>query len=59
LNRLFPDLHTSLEPEELVQITKDYLSLTEQELNDIKNKNRQDILNNHTYIHRIEEMLKL
>jgi len=59
LNRLFPDVKTSPDPQELVQITKDYLSLTEQELNDIKNKNRQDILDNHTYVHRIEELLKL
>ena len=59
LNRLFPSVRTSLDAEELVQITKDYLSLTEQELNDIKNKNRQDILDNHTYVHRVEELLKL
>jgi hypothetical protein len=57
LNRIFPNLRTSLDPDEIVQITKDYLSLSEKELNDIKEENRQNILENHTYINRVKAML--
>ena len=46
LNRIFPNLKTSLEPDKIVQITKNYLSLSEKELNDIKEENRQNILDN-------------
>ena len=59
LNNLFPTTKTSLNPDELVEITKNYLSLTEKELNDIKDKNRQDILDNHCYTNRVEQLLKL
>tara|TARA_R110000824_G_scaffold10089_2_gene44830 strand:- start:8385 stop:9302 length:918 start_codon:yes stop_codon:yes gene_type:complete len=59
LNRLFPQLKTSLEADELVQITKDYLSLTEVELNDIKEHNRQMVMDNHCYTHRVKSLLKL
>ena len=59
LNNLFPNTRTSLSPEELVQITKEYLSLSEKELADIKEQNRQNIQDNHTYIKRVEELMKL
>lgn len=59
LNRLFPQLKTSLEADELVQITKDYLSLTEVELNDIKEHNRQMVMDNHCYTHRVKSLLEL
>jgi spore maturation protein CgeB len=59
VNRLFPNIRTSLDPNELVQITKDYLSLTTKELNDIKEENRQNILENHSYINRVQQFLNL
>ena len=59
LNRLFPDIKTSLDATGLVDITKEYLSLTERELLDIKEKNIQNILENHCYTNRVESLLSL
>ena len=59
LNDIFPNLKTSLDSDELVQITKDYLSLTEKELNEIKEENRQNILDNHCYTNRVQQLLDL
>lgn len=59
LNNLFPTVKTSLESEELVQITKDYLSLTDAELNVIKEENRQLILDKHCYTNRVDALLAL
>jgi spore maturation protein CgeB len=59
LNSIFPNVKTSLDSDELVQITKDYLSLTEKELNDIKEQNKQNILENHCYTNRVQQMLDL
>jgi hypothetical protein len=59
LERIFPEVKTTLDPSELVRITKDYLSLSEKELNDIKEKNRQHVLDNHCYTHRVKELLAL
>jgi len=59
LNNLFPDIKTSLDSQQLVELTKNVLSLTETELNDIKEKNKQNILDNHCYTNRVEELLNL
>lgn len=59
LSRLFPDIKTTLDADEMLQMTKDVLSLTEAERNDIKETNREVILNNHCYTHRIKQMLEL
>ena len=59
LSRLFPDIKTTLDADEMLQITKDVLSLTEAERNDIKETNREVILNNHCYTHRAKQMLEL
>ena len=59
LNRIFPDLKTSLDSSEIVQITEQYLSLTEKELQDIKEQNIQNILENHCYTNRVESLLSL
>ena len=59
LNRMFPDLKTSLDSSEIVQITQQYLSLTEKELEDIKEQNIQNILENHCYTNRVESLLSL
>lgn len=59
LNNLFPQVNTSLDPDEIVKITKELLSLSESELQQIKDKNKNDILSNHCYTNRIQELLKL
>ncbi len=59
LSRLFPDIKTTLDADEMLQMTKDVLSLTEAERNDIKEINREVILNNHCYTHRAKQMLEL
>jgi len=59
LENILPNVKTSNEPAELVRFTKEYLSLTEKEINDIKEENRQDILDNHCYTHRVEQLLAL
>jgi len=57
--RLFPNLETSSEPEEMVRIAKQYLELSEKELSDLKEENMQNILDNHCYTHRVKALLDL
>jgi hypothetical protein len=59
LNELFPDVPTTNSPEESINQINCFLSLTEKELNNIKEKNRNMILENHTYTKRIEALLSL
>ena len=59
LNRIFPNIKTSLESGEIVEITKEYLSLSDKELADIKEENIQNILENHCYTNRVESLLLL
>jgi hypothetical protein len=59
LERVFPNIKTSNTPTELVEFTKEYISLTEKELGDIKEENRQNILDNHCYTHRVQQLLSL
>ena len=59
LNRIFPELKTSLDSQEIVEITKQYVSLTDQELNNLKEQGRQNILDNHCYTNRVKSLLEL
>jgi len=59
LGRLFPNIKTSLDANEIVKVTRDLLALPAKELQDIKNKNKHDVLTNHCYTNRIEELLKI
>lgn len=59
LNRLFPGVKMSLNANDLVNYTKEILSLTDMEFNKIKEENRLNILENHCYTNRIEELLSL
>lgn len=59
LNNLFPEVPTSLDANSLVKIAKELLSLTEEEIRGIKENNRKNIADNHTYINRVEQLLKL
>lgn len=59
LNRLFPEVPTSSDPEMMVEEVKKLLSKTKSELLEYKQENIQNILNNHTYIKRVEQMEKI
>ena len=59
LNNLFPDVRTSLDAIEIVSITKELLSMPPADLQEIKDKNKHDILTNHCYTNRIEGLLKI
>ena len=56
LTRLFPDTLVANAPAQMLQMVKQ-LILSE-ELQTIKERNRQNILENHTYVHRVKEMLE-
>ena len=59
LNELFPELKTSLDPKEIVEITKEILALPQDEKDELRAKNKKMILDNHCYTNRIQEMLKV
>jgi hypothetical protein len=59
LHRLFPNVRTSNNPAELVEIAEEIVSLSEKETADIKEENRQLIMKKHTYIKRVEQLLLL
>ncbi len=59
LQRLFPDVKRTNDPKEMVKFVKEYVNMSEEELNSIKEKNRKMILDNHTYVHRVKHMLEL
>jgi hypothetical protein len=59
LTRMFPDIQTTNEPKKMVEICKELLSLEDKELEDIREGRRQDVLDNHCYIHRVKSMLEL
>lgn len=59
LNNLFPSVPTSLNSNELVESVKGILSLTNEEIRGIKEDNKKNIAENHTYIKRVEQFLKL
>ena len=59
LKDIFPNVKTSNNPLELVKMTKEYLSLTEKERYNIKEENLQNILDNHCYTNRVEQLLSL
>jgi spore maturation protein CgeB len=59
LNNMFPNVSTSLDAAELVQITKDILDLSDTELSIMREDNRHNILTNHCYTHRVQTLLNL
>ena len=59
LNELFPNVATSLSADELVSITKEILSLSENEIKIIKEENKHNILENHCYINRVKTLMSL
>ena len=59
LNRLFPEIKTSNDPKHLVDYAKQWLSLGDKKLEEIKEKNRSFILSNHCYTNRVEQLMEL
>ena len=59
LHRIFPDVKRTNDPKEMVKFVKEYVSMPEEELNSIKEKNRKMISDNHTYVHRVKQLLEL
>ena len=56
LTRLFSDTPVANDPAQMLQMVK-YL-ISSNELQEIKQQNRKNILDNHTYVHRVKEMLE-
>ena len=56
VNRLFPDVPTAATPAEYVELIRKYLSTP---LDEIKERNKQKILDKHTYVNRVESLLAL
>ena len=56
LQRLFPDVKCSNDPAEMLQLVEGYASMSDKEINSIKENNKEMILSNHTYIKRVEQL---
>ena len=59
LERIFPDVERTNDPKKMVTLVKEYVSMSTEKLNSIKKRNRKNILENHTYINRVQQLLKL
>ena len=59
LEQLFPNIKTSNNPEKLVDFAKELMALSNKEINNIKEKNKQNVLANHCYTNRVKQMLNL
>jgi len=59
ITSLFPDVKTSNNTEEIVENVLYNVNLTEQQRQEIKHINKKQIAENHTYISRVKEFLKL
>lgn len=56
LSRLFPDVLTSSDPKQMVAHVKEIIEKPKADLMQIKEYNRQNILDNHTYVCRVKQM---
>ena len=54
---LFPEIKCSNNPESVLKYVKEYVNMDDDRLEKIKNKNKQNILTNHTYVNRVKQML--
>lgn len=59
ITSLFPDVKTSNNTEEIVENVLYNVNLTEQQRQEIRHINKKQIAENHTYISRVKEFLKL
>ena len=58
LGNLFPDVPQASSPKQMAELVKIYLE-DFSNLEDVKARNRKDVLDNHTYVNRVELLLKL
>lgn len=58
LDNMFPNVYTSLNSKEIVSKVVEYIQ-TYDDMLEMKNNNRLNVLKNHSYTNRVEEMLKL
>jgi flagellar biosynthesis/type III secretory pathway chaperone len=56
LDNIFPELPQAATPKKMAELITQYMDLN---LDEIKEKNRQDILENHTYVNRAKQMMEL
>jgi hypothetical protein len=59
LTTLFPNVQTSLDTTQIVNIVEEQLSLSDDVLDEIRYENRKHILDNHCYTNRVEDFIKL
>ena len=64
VERLFPSVPTAETPKKFADLVKLHLDSFEMdrhdgELENMKSANRKNILYNHTYVHRVKQMLEL
>jgi spore maturation protein CgeB len=57
LSRLFPDLELANSNRQYIELCNKYLSLDKNSLEKLKNNNKNYVLNNHTYINRVKELI--
>lgn len=62
LKKLFPKVPTATDPKSYVRLINTYLAMREShkdDLMELKEANRKYILDNHTYVHRVNRLLEL
>ena len=59
LERLFPDVKRTNDPKKMVTFVKEYVNMDTERLNSIKKRSRKFILENHTYVNRVNQLLKM
>ena len=58
-SRLFPGIKMSNNPKKLVKLVQEYAKMPIDQLLEIKNTNKENISNNHTYINRVQKLISL
>jgi len=59
VKKLFPNTYCSNDPQKLITKAKEICSFEINDLNSIKEKNKINIINNHTYLKRVEKFISL
>jgi spore maturation protein CgeB len=59
LERMFPDVKRTNDPKKMVTFVEEYVNMSTEKLNSIKKRNRKYILENHTYVNRVNQLLKM
>ena len=58
ISRIFPDIKMSSDPDAMLDMVKHYVLMENDQLKELKNKNRDLINKKHTYIERVKELLE-